>query len=96
MTLTLSEAAAFLKRKNVEVFRRNLDKWGVPYTRMGKSYVFTESALLGYLNSRQAPRKEEPCHSGGKEAVSGISASQEYASLLARKSTKTPRLSKTS
>jgi excisionase family DNA binding protein len=94
VTLTLEEAARLLKH-NPEVLRRNLDKWGVPYAKPGRKYLFTESALLGYLNSRQAPRKEEECHFGGKEVASGISASREYASLLERKSTKTPRLSKT-
>jgi hypothetical protein len=96
VTLDLLEAAAFLGY-NPEVLRRNLDKWGVPYARYTKGghYRFTEAALSAYILRRQAPSEEESCHSEGKEVATGTSVSKEYDALLKRKSSKTPRLSKT-
>lgn len=93
-TLSLGEAAAFL-RVHPEELRRRAKLGQIPGAKVGRAWVFVDEDLVAYLRSlyaqpRQALRvtlrKEVECHFAS-EAVSGGSmlspqSGNEYADLL--------------
>lgn len=94
-TLSLTEAAAFL-RMHPEQLRRRAKAGQIPGAKAGRAWVFIDEDLADYLRSlysrpRQAlqvaRRKEMECHFANAAASGGSTSSlptgSEYADLLA-------------
>ena len=89
-TLTLEEAAAFLKLHPEEV-RRRAKCGALPGAKTGKRWVFLDADLAEYVRSlyaqprqalRVAPGKEIECHSTNADRCGGFVSPPRAASLL--------------
>src|SRR3972149_8653122 len=99
-TLSLIEAAQFLKMHPEEV-RRRARMGLVPGAKAGKRWVFIEDDLVSYLRSFYAASRQalvgdrsEPCQSTNAEVRGGFASPRQAASLLdalLRQKTSKPR-----